>query len=447
VDAISSWLRAQGRGILKMATGTGKTKVALMAASRIVKVHAEREQPVAIVIVAPYQHLVDQWVEEVSAFGVRPIAVYQDRNHWMPQVEEALSALNFGLIESAVFVVTQASLALEHFQAILTRIRCPMLFIGDEVHNLGSRDASRSLPSNATYRLGLSATPERFMDPEGTQALLDYFGPIVFELSMQEAIEMGALCHYDYFPRLVELDDDEMGMYVALSAQIAALLAVGQSPEDLPADSPLGLLLRKRSNILGHAAGKMALFASDVKQHAADWYQLVYCAEGNRPSDQGQDPDANQLAEAVKLLGVTMSLSTYSYISQTPRNERRALLRRFQTGDDLRFLVAMRCLDEGVDIPDARIAYVLASSSNPRQFIQRRGRLLRQPPIGEKKAVIYDYLAIPQASPHLEASEVERNLVRRELQRAVEFGRLSDNYAESLRVLRELRQRYQLMDV
>lgn len=447
-DAIRAWLGNRGRGIMKMATGTGKTKTALMAAAHVAQVEDHRGQALVVIIVAPFQHLVDQWIGELEGFGTVPIAVYESSKKWVPLVSDALDAVRLGGSSGVVLVVTNASLTLDVFQDLASRVDGPLLVIGDEVHNLGSERMTASLPTNATYRLGLSATPERFMDDAGTQRVLEYFGPVVFEVDLAQAIEMGALCHYKYYPRLVELDDEEMAAYVALSVQIATLLGSGEDLEDAAADSPLGQLLRKRSAILGHAAGKLPEFARDLDRHRDDWFQLVYCAEGNRPgSDDGYEPVSNQVRETLELVGSTMGLSAHDYVSDTPRAERRALLRRFTTGDDLRCLVAMRCLDEGVDIPDARIAYILASSTNPRQFIQRRGRLLRKVPGEDKIATIYDYLAIPQQTAEGVISDTERSLARRELERAMEFAEQADNYAECLASLRPIKERYGLMDL
>lgn len=147
----------------------------------------------------------------------------------------------------------------------------------------------------------------------------------------------------------------------------------------------------------------------------------------------------------MNLVGNELRLATHTYMSETSRSERRMLLRRFGAGNDLRTLVAMRCLDEGVDIPDARVGYLLASSSNPRQFIQRRGRLLRRS-AGKERAEILDYLAVPPAGTPINFG-IERALLIRELERANEFGKLSENYETTLQVLRPLKERYQLMDM
>jgi superfamily II DNA or RNA helicase len=188
------------------------------------------------------------------------------------------------------------------------------------------------------------------------------------------------------------------------------------------------------------------LLELDLRLHPREPYQLIYCAEGRRPIDEDHLEGPAQIDQVIDLVGNQLGWPIARYVAETPRVERRRLLRRFGAGDELAFLAAMRCLDEGVDVPDARIAYILASSSNPRQFVQRRGRILRRPPNGEKVARIYDYIAVPGAGSEVDFT-TERRLMSRELQRAAEFAELADNYADTLEVLRPLKQRFQLMDL
>lgn len=442
-EAAVEWLRNQGRGMLKMATGTGKTKTALFAAAQIARLHRDREQPLAILILAPYQHLVDQWLGELEQFGVRGIGIYESSDRWLPLVQDQIASASLGRRGVVAMVATNTSFAMDRFQAVLAHLAIPLLLIADEAHNLGSQAYLSLLPVKARYRMALSATPERWFDDHGTDRLIEYFGPVVYELGLGQAIEMGALCHYLYRPRLVELTADETHLYQHLTAQIGKLLADGADPDD--DDSPLGFLLRKRAAVLGHAQGKLLLLRDDVVARRIDWYQLVYCAEGRRPTDDGYAEEPPQVDQVVALLGRELGATVHPYVSDTPRALRRKLLERFGRGDDLRYLVAMRCLDEGVDIPDARVAYLLASSSNPRQFIQRRGRILRPAP-GKEHAEILDYIAVPAADYPVDMA-VERRLMARELTRAAEFAKLSDNYPETLGLLRSLKERYDLIDL
>ncbi|NOR03453.1 DEAD/DEAH box helicase family protein [Mycolicibacterium fortuitum] len=444
-DAVMAWLQQQGRGILKMATGTGKTKTSMVAATKLGDLLREREQPLVVLILAPLTHLVDQWISEVHDFGVRPVAIYESSEKWLPIIEEQLAAARMGQRPVVAMIATYASFSGQRFQSILSRITQPLLIIADEAHNLGSKAFRSSLPQNATYRLGLSATPERWFDDEGTDSLTEYFGQVCFELGLGEAIAMSALTRYVYIPRLVELNDVETSLYVDLSAQIAQRIASGDDLKNSDPDSPLGYLLRQRAGVLGHAEGKIAALRADLRARRHQWFQLIYCAEGRRPSEPGDPPGPKQVDEVMHLVGNELHLAGHTYVSETPRAERKILLRRFGSGNDLRSLIAMRCLDEGVDIPDARVGYLLASSSNPRQFIQRRGRLLRRAP-GKERAEILDYLAVPAAGAPINFT-IERSLLMRELERANEFGKLSENYETTLEALRPLKERYHLMDM
>lgn len=443
-EAVDAWLTNHGRGMFKMATGTGKTKTALVAANSLATALRGREQPLVILIVAPLTHLVDQWLEEVRDFGVEAIGVYENAAVWLPRVQEQLASSRLGQRPVVAMVATNASFATDRFQYILNNLDLPLLLIADEAHNLGSKAYSTRLPPNATYRLGLSATPERWFDDEGTQALVDYFGPAVYELGLGKAIELGALCRYTYTPRIVELSDDETSLYLEITSQIAPLL-LRQDSLDVNDDSQLGLLLRRRAGVLGHATAKLAVLESDIRKRSQAWFQLVYCAEGRRPIDSGYADEPSQVAQVVAMIGNDLRLTVQKYVAETSRSDRKRLLERFGSGDDLRFLAAMRCLDEGVDIPDARVAYMLASSSNPRQFIQRRGRILRRAP-GKTFAEIIDYVVVPSPGAPVNL-QVERRLIARELARTNEFGKLSENYGTTLEILRPYKQQYQLMDL
>ncbi|MFC8181393.1 DEAD/DEAH box helicase family protein [Rhodococcus sp. NPDC057297] len=447
-DAMVAWLRQQGRGMLKMATGTGKTKTALFAASHIAAVENGNERPLVVLVVAPLQALVDQWMEEFRLFGVDAVGVYENSEVWLPVVQHQLASAQYGRRQVVILVATNSSFSGARFQSILSRISLPLMLIADEAHNLGSATYRKLLPGNATYRLALSATPERWFDDEGTDGLLEYFGPVAFELGIERAInELHALCRYYYHPKIVELNPQEYLFYSELTVKIGKMLRAGELPESAEANSPLGALLRQRSSILGHAQGKLAALNLDLNHERENWYQLIYCAEGSAPHDRdgGEWTGTKQIDAVMSMVGNEMQLHAHTYTSETPRRLRAELIKRFSSGEDLRVLAAMRCLDEGVDIPDAKLGYLLASSTNPRQFIQRRGRLLRRAP-GKTHATIYDYIAVPPAGSPINFN-IERNLLVRELARVNEFAKISENYHETLDTLRPLKTQYHLMDL
>ncbi|MFG2766716.1 DNA phosphorothioation system restriction enzyme [Streptomyces rubiginosohelvolus] len=446
-NAVGNWFKEKGRGLLRMATGTGKTLTALSAAAQMSKVLDQREEPLLTVVIAPYQHLVDQWSKDIEWFGVTPIRAYESTAAWFARASHLLDALALGAARGGVIIVTNKTFGDAAFQSILNRYKGRLLLIADEAHNLGARHIRTKLPENAEFRLGLSATPERWFDEEGTDALTDYFGKIVFEMGIGDAIKLGALCRYTYTPVVVELDAEETEMYVEITTKIAKVFAAQQSSGEVDEDSPLGALLRKRSNLLGHARAKLPALRREIEKRGEDWYQLLYCAEGRHPLsyEDGAPEEPSQLDQVLDLVGNRMHMPAARYTAETKRPERRKVLQRF-ADRELQAVASMRCLDEGVDVPAARTAYLLASSSNPRQFIQRRGRVLRQSP-GKIMADIVDFIVVPPKEATELQPESERRMVARELARVTEFAQLAENEAETLDILRPLRMRYDLQDI
>ncbi|MGI5401917.1 DEAD/DEAH box helicase family protein [Streptomyces sp. CA-135486] len=442
-QAIEAWLSAEGRGIFQMATGTGKTITGLAAGDQLGRQLRAAGSPLVTVIVVPLLGLADQWTAQLRSFGVTPIQCRDAWQSWEPDVVDAIAALgSFSNARHVAIVVTNSTFATDRFQRILEGIEWPILFMADEVHNLGSLKMQGCLPGHSTFRLGLSATPVRHLDTEGTGALLDFFGHILIELGIKEAIEMEALTPYRYFPILVPLNSEESEFYADLTKEIGKLFARASSGADV--EDRLGQLQQKRANVLGHAEGKIAALRTELAQRQDDAYQLIYCAAGGRPSRDGGTSGVRQIDDAMVVSGSELGIPTHPYTAAESPAIRRDILRDFSTGRDIRVLASMRCLDEGVDLPDARIAYMLASSSNPRQFIQRRGRVLRRAE-GKKRAEIIDFVAVPPGDADL--YEIERKLFRRELERCVEFARYAENQGFALAQLRELRECYDLMDL
>lgn len=206
-DAIRAWSKAGGRGIFAMATGSGKTFTALVLASKV----AERNRPLVLVVVCPFINLCRQWIREIATFGVDPVPCFEGRQRWQVRLEEGYQRLAAGLDQVLVIVATNATFQSDAFQC-RQRPRVDAgnlhhLLIADEVHNLGADQARSALPDGIALRLGLSATPERHFDPAGTAAVLDYFGPIVYQYTLSQAIADGRLCRYRYHPILVDLTD------------------------------------------------------------------------------------------------------------------------------------------------------------------------------------------------------------------------------------------------
>lgn len=439
-SAIRNWFDAKGQGIFQMATGSGKTIAALAAA---VKLYEWANAPIFIVIVCPYLHLCAQWVDEAKRFGLDPLLCALSRSQWIESLSTRLFNLSSSTRRIGSVVVSNATFATDAFQSLLKRAPRVSLIIVDEVHNVGAADLRSALPPNFPFRLGLSATPDRHHDVVGTAAIRSFFGQSVIEYSLRDALEDGVLCPYRYHPVLVTLDDDELDEYLEITKRIAHLLSGGHSLGDSPY---LDALLLQRARILATCRNKIPALVDRIAPLRNSTHNLVYCGDGTVE----QEPDAQvvrQIDAVVRALGRDLGMSVAKYVADTPLTDRHALRLRFAEGD-LQGLVAIRCLDEGVDIPEIRRAFILASSTNPRQFIQRRGRLLRRSP-DKSSAEIFDFIVRPcdeEADPSSPVFPTIRNLFRRELNRINEFAELAMNGPEAMQTLLPIRDALNLLD-
>lgn len=422
-----------------MATGTGKTITSLMAGSKLANL---QEGKLAVVVAAPYQHLVEQWTEELQNFGTLPIKAYRSRKTWVDELSKSIAEFSLGSRDIITVVTTHNTFATNHFQEIINRIDgSKTLLIVDEVHHMGAPYLRESLPDQIQARLGLSATPQRWYDEAGTEALFEYFvNGVVFEYGLEKAINNGYLSEYYYVPHTVHLTDEEEEEYLALSRAIGKR-AAGSSEEisdtDIQSDEKLQQLLFKRARLIGAAENKISVLNELAKEQENIAHTLVYCGDGQVGSED--EKTKRQLQAVTELFGKDLGIKTHRFTYEEGHATRERLLSEFEE-QQIEALVAIRCLDEGVDIPATKTAYILASSSNPRQFIQRRGRILRPHP-GKQNAVIHDFIVAPPARIRAEKEDdsvfnVERNLVRKELQRVSLFSESARNHPDaSLRAI------------
>ncbi|WP_414574734.1 DNA phosphorothioation system restriction enzyme [Anabaena sp. CCY 9402-a] len=442
-QAITNWFVNNGRGTLKMATGSGKTITALAVAFELYK----QINLQVLLVVCPYRHLVTQWARECEKFNLQPILAFENVRNWQSQLSTQLYNLRSSSQSFVTVITTNSTLIGDGFQSQLKYFPVKTLIIGDEAHNLGAPKLEESLPRSVGLRLALSATPERYFDDNGTQSLFDYFGTVLQpEFTLRDAISQGALVHYLYYPILVELTEAESIAYLKLTKKIGRSLLYrdrenGQS-SNFEDNEDLKPLLMQRARLIGAAANKLNALRELMATRRETTHTLFYCSDGSL--ETGQRSSLQQLKAVAKILGVELGYKVSTYTARTPLIEREILRNQFENGE-LQGLVAIRCLDEGVDIPAIKTAVILSSSGNPRQFIQRRGRVLRPHPHKER-ATIFDMIVLP---PDLdrETIEVERNLLRKELRRFVEFADLADNAGEARIKLLTLQKRYGLLDI
>lgn len=435
--AVANWFSNSGRGTLKMATGSGKTITALAIACELYQKIGLQ----VLLVVCPYRHLVSQWARESEKLGLSPVLAFESVTGWQSQLSTQLYNVRSGNQAFLTVITTNSTLMGDGLQSQLKYFPEKTLIIGDEAHNLGAPKLEQSLPRNIGLRLGLSATPERYFDEIGTEFVFDYFGKVLQpELTLKDAISQGALVRYLYYPILVDLTEPEAFAYARLTTRIGWILGAKEKSKN---NEALTALLMQRARLVGCAANKLVALKQLMRDRTDTSHTLFYCGDGTIEGDLSNE-STSQISAVVKLLGAELNYRVNTYTAETPLAQREELRRQFENGD-LQGLVAIRCLDEGVDIPAIKTAVILASSSNPRQFIQRRGRILRPYP-GKQRATLFDTIVMP---PQLDRQtwEVERNLLKKELKRFIEFADLADNAGEARRTLLTLQKQYGLLDL
>jgi DNA phosphorothioation system restriction enzyme len=432
-EAVQNWMKAGGQGILKMATGTGKTLASLLASHELYDRQGER---LALIVAAPYQHLVEQWKDAMTDFNMDPILAYKSRSRWEDDFARTVTDFNWGANDHFSVITTHKTFSSDHFQNVLSRLEGDeCLLILDEVHHMGASHYREQLPPNIQSRLGLSATPERYYDDTGTECLFNYFGNgVVFEYGIRKAVDNEFLCEYYYIPHVIELTEDEEHRYLNLSERIGQLSHVVDDDIELTEDDRLKVLLIKRARLIGSAVNKIKRLKKLMPQQDDIRHTLVYCGDGSVESDDVHEETQRHVDATVQTLGRNLGLKVHPFTAQETQSERERLLHEFEDGD-LQALVAIRCLDEGVDVPATKTAYLLASSTNPIQFVQRRGRILRQYP-GKERAVIHDFIVAPPKSVNpntMDSSQfnMERKLISKELKRASVFAEDALNHPDA----------------
>ena len=443
-EAIKAWVAGKGRGILAMATGSGKTITALTVATRV----AKKNRPLMVVVICPYLNLCEQWIGEMARFGFSPVSCFGGVQEWKTQFEIAYQRLLVAESACESIVVSNATYASAAFQAAFKgRVSSGAihhLVIADEVHNLGASGGQACLLDRVHFRLGLSATPERYMDPEGTAAVMSYFGGVVFQYSLADAIRDGQLSRYRYFPVQVVFDDDEAEAYATITKQLVRFFRSGEEDKELPSGA-MHLLIRRARLIAGARRKISSLRSVLANMPSLPKAAIFYCGDGTTSEKVGDD-EVRQIEAVAKLLTEEFGLRVRRFTYRESPGEREEILDSLRSGS-LDGVVAVRCLDEGIDLPDLRYGFFLASSTNPRQFVQRRGRLLRKAP-GKHEAMLYDFVMEP---PELggemddDAFNLERRFLARELRRIDEFCSTAENGPSAKASLLALRRKYNLL--
>lgn len=449
IGAIDQWAAHGYQGIFDMATGTGKTYTGLGA---IVRLFHERKR-LAIIIVCPYQHLVEQWVEDILAFNIRPTIGYSTskQKDWKKRLVNDIFDFKLGVIDVFCFVTTNATYASDYVQYQLDKLGEDTLLLVDEAHNFGAPNLSRTLNPKFAYRLALSATLERHGDDLGTQVLCSYFGEKCIEYGLGRAIRENKLTPYYYYPKAVYLTNNELQTYREISKKIAKQCR--KQVNGAFEVTELGKkLLIERARIVAGASGKVELLRNLIEPYKNDAHILVYCGtarNGDFFSDKSERDKAGerQIVSVSQMLGSELGMKVTHFTSSESAAEREQIKRQFAETNPYQAIIAIKCLDEGVNIPSIKTAFILASSTNPKEYIQRRGRVLRKAP-GKSFATIYDLITLPTRLCEVDAgsdtAKLDLSLVRKEIIRMKEFGELSKNPSEADKLIKELSDVYGL---
>lgn len=441
IEAYKNWKNKGHSGIFGMATGTGKTKTSLNCALNEYLLTGNY----FILILVPSISLLNQWEIEVQEFNFQNIIKIGGGNNWEKEFSNYVSNFKVGIKKNIVLISTYASYCIPRFQKYFKKIENDFLLIADEAHNMGASNI-KSTMKNATFqkKIGLSATPKRIYDVIGTEFIDKFFNdkePYSFSLDMKKALEMDFLTYYRYYPILVELNDEELDDYVKITKELLKFFDFKKG--EFKKEKIVEILLLKRKNIIHKAKNKINTFRNillDLKKNGKLKYIFSYIPEGFVYQEDGTSE--RMLNNFLTIANKTIpSLKMNTYIADGENlND---LLRGFSEGK-IDLLFAMKMLDEGVDVPRAEIGIFASSTGNPRQFIQRRGRILRKH-IDKPYATIYDMVVIPRIDTNnSEIFSMERSLVHNELRRVGYFASLALNFYDTKDVLDNVCHKYNL---
>lgn len=440
-DAVNSWVNNSYQGLFEMATGTGKTVTGLLASTYLI----ERIDKIFLLILVPTISLAEQWKKEVERFNYREsYIISSDYPNWPVDLQQTLNSFKLTNAKYPVFISTYDSFKSKKFQDVVNQLPPQTMLIADEAHTMGAAEIRKKTPHNIKYRLGLSATPHRHYDDSGTQSLLRYFSAesrSTYSFDMERAISEKFLCQYKLYPHFVELTKEEYRQYIDISRQISRKAHINRQ-KFIDTDKGLEKLLRDRRNILNKAFEKinaLSRIIDDMKTKGEVHHTLVYCPEG-----MDNDEDQRIIDQFGRLLGFEKGLRIGKFVGDTPTDIRRQLLDDFDKGK-IQCLLAMKCLDEGVDVKRTETAIFISSTTNPRQYIQRRGRVLRTHP---KKpfAYLHDIIVKPPVLQNEDERviQVERTILRQEFRRFKEFAEDALNYAEAMAPINNLCEEFKI---
>lgn len=420
VNAIKHWIDNGYKSIFEMATGTGKTFTAINA----LKTFSDSHSYMRAVVVVPLTTLTIQWQEDIQKIipGIK-IVNTSTSSDWKNELSNLALYKKLGRSSDFIVITTYSMFTREDFNERLQQLGDDLVLLADEMHNLVNKPRIRALANPIyKYKLGLSATPTRLWSQEDSRITREYFGDNSYQFSLNEAIRNGFLVPYNYHPLPIQLTGDEYEKYVELSRQITRLLQYKNSNSD--DNQTLNMKLIERSRIKKNAGNKILALESSfhaLQKKGPVHNALIYV------------DNEDFLSELQRML-TENNIRTSKFTGDNSVEERLSTINNLRN-HSINAIVAIKCLDEGVDIPSAKTAFFLSNNTDPREYVQRLGRVLRQDPIGNKTlSEIYDYIVVPPSGISYESESdrnIARNMIKNELIRSKFFNELSSNASEA----------------
>lgn len=446
LEAINNWSKSNYKGIFDMATGTGKTYTGIAA---IIELFEKMKGRLAVVILCPYTHLVNQWVEDLSIFNIEPIVAYSESKDrkYKAKIKDSVIDYNIGITNFFCLITTNATYRNEVIQQQLLKIKDNALIVVDEAHNFGAEGLRVRMLENFNYRLALSATLERHRDKIGTEYLYSYFGEKCIEYPLERAIDEGKLTQYYYYPIIIYLTNEELEKYKMITRDIGKNI-IKKKNGTIKLNKKGEMLVLQRSRLVAGAINKIQMLKDVINQYKNDTHLLIYCGATNVIDESDEVETIRQIDCVTRMLRKDLKMKVEQFTSRESNDERNLIKKKYEEGEDIQALVAIKCLDEGVNIPKIKTAFILASTTNPKEYVQRRGRVLRLCE-GKVYSNIYDFITLPRDINSIrsyieEEIRNDRSLVLNEIRRIYEFKRLALNSSISDSILYEIMEAYNL---
>ena len=402
--------------------GTGKTWTAIYAAKELVG-----RNKCLIVICAPYKHLIKQWAEDVEkVFPKGKIILISSENPgWDKQITNAIIQSKYN-DDQIILISTITSFRMERFDKAIKKYSGDRLLVVDEAHRFTNRE--NEMHNAYKYMLGLSATPYSGKSSENGKELMEFFGGQVFSLTIEDALKRGFLVPYYYYPIYIHATEDEEEKFNKYSRIISGCFRNGVciDPDRLVKS------LRNRLRVISMAEEKQTNIKKIIGNVAESDHFVVYCGDG-KLFDNETGEELRHI-QSIKRFLSEFDYKSSQFTARENMQERMQLVDSFNKGE-ISALAAIRCLDEGINIPSIKSALILSSNDDYREFVQRRGRILRKYK-DKKYAKIYDVVVLPSSDM--------RKWAEIELRRFREYARLAINWDELEIQLQDLLDEYDL---